>query len=58
MLDNINLKCSMEICAVHCAKIVILFIYFHSSWINITTIITIAIIYIIVVITIYPVHFL
>ena len=39
MLDNINLKYSMEICAVYCAKIVILFIYFHSSWINITTII-------------------
>ena len=33
MLSNINLKYSMEICAVYCAKIVILFIYLHSSWI-------------------------
>ena len=33
MLDNINLKYSMEICAVYCTKIVILFIYLHSSWI-------------------------
>ena len=33
MLGNINLKYSMEICAVYCTKIEILFIYLHSSWI-------------------------
>ena len=33
MLGNIHPTYCMEKCAVYCAKMVILFIYFHSSWI-------------------------